>query len=112
MTLLCAAVLLGCVSLIGLQVLDGQRRASRPSRWAPRLRSCSSRAWACSTPWSARCRRRIPNSIYSIGYMRRHHSEEAQPDAVLHLCFALALSSVMGIAFSGNLPTLFVFYET
>lgn len=50
----------------------------------------------------------IPNSIYSIGYMRGHHETN---QTRFYICFALALSSVMGIAFSGNLFTLFTFYE-
>ena len=50
----------------------------------------------------------IPNSVYSIGYMRGHHE---QNQTRFYTCFALALASVMGIAFSGNLFTLFVFYE-
>ncbi len=50
----------------------------------------------------------IPNSIYSIGYMRGHHE---QRQTRFYACFALALASVMGIAFAGNLFTLFLFYE-
>ncbi|MBL4848327.1 MAG: monovalent cation/H+ antiporter subunit D family protein [Planctomycetes bacterium] len=50
----------------------------------------------------------IPNSIYSIGYMRGHHEKN---QTRFYVCFALALTSVMGIAFSGNLFTLFTFYE-
>ena len=48
------------------------------------------------------------NSVYSIGYMRglgeKHQTR-------YYICFAVALGSVMGIAFAGNLLTLFVFYE-
>ena len=50
----------------------------------------------------------ILNSLYSIGYMRgnkEHHQTR------FYVCFALAISSVMGLAFAGNLFTLFVFYE-
>ena len=50
----------------------------------------------------------IPNSIYSIGYMRGHHETN---QTRFYICFALALASVMGIAFSGNLFTMFTFYE-
>ena len=50
----------------------------------------------------------IPNSIYSIGYMRGH-AELNQTR--FYVCFALALFSVMGLAFAGNLLTTFVFYE-
>ena len=48
------------------------------------------------------------NSIYSIGYMRGNNEGN---QTRFYLFFAVALSSVMGIAFSGNLLTLFVFYE-
>ena len=50
----------------------------------------------------------ILNSIYSIGYMRGHHEKH---QTRFYLCFALAITSVMGIAFSANLFTLFFFYE-
>jgi len=48
------------------------------------------------------------NSLYSIGYMR---GNAEQHQTRFYLCFALALASVMGIAFADNLFTLFVFYE-
>ena len=51
----------------------------------------------------------IVNSIYSIGYMRAN--KEAHQTR-FYVCFALALASVIGIAFAGNLLTLFLFYET
>lgn len=50
----------------------------------------------------------IVNSVYSIGYMRANH-EHSQTR--FYVCFALALACVMGIAFSSNLLTLFLFYE-
>lgn len=50
----------------------------------------------------------IVTSIYSIGYMRGHHEKN---QTRFFVCFAIALSSAMGIAFAGNLLTLFVFYE-
>lgn len=50
----------------------------------------------------------IVNSLYSIGYMRGN--AEAHQTRFF-VCFALALAATMGIAFSGNLFTLFVFYE-
>ena len=50
----------------------------------------------------------IPNSIYSIGYMRAlHESNQTR----YYICFALALASVIGLAFSANLVTMFLFYE-
>lgn len=48
------------------------------------------------------------NSLYSIGYMR---GTGAGNQTRFYMCFALAISSVMGIAFSANLFTLFIFYE-
>jgi multicomponent Na+:H+ antiporter subunit D len=50
----------------------------------------------------------IVNSIYSIGYMRGN--KEAHQTR-FYVCFAIALASTMGIAFAGNLITLFIFYE-
>ena len=50
----------------------------------------------------------IATSFYSIGYMRSL-AEHAQTR--YFACFALALSATMGVAFSANLFTLFVFYE-
>ena len=50
----------------------------------------------------------ILTSIYSIGYMRGN-AELNQTR--FYVSFAIALASTMGIAFSGNLLTLFVFYE-
>ncbi|MBM3346263.1 MAG: monovalent cation/H+ antiporter subunit D family protein [Betaproteobacteria bacterium] len=50
----------------------------------------------------------IVNSIYSIGYMRGN--KEAHQTR-FYVCFALALASVIGIAFAANLITLFLFYE-
>ncbi len=48
-------------------------------------------------------------TVYSIGYMR-HHEEQNQTQ--FYACFAIAIGSVMGIAFAENLFTLFIFYET
>lgn len=50
----------------------------------------------------------IINSIYSIGYMRGN-SEKKQTR--FYTCFALALAATMGVAFAGNLFTLFLCYE-
>ena len=50
----------------------------------------------------------ILTSFYSIGYMRslREHAQTRY-----FACFALALSATIGVAFSANLFTLFLFYE-
>ena len=50
----------------------------------------------------------IATSFYSIGYMRSL-GEHAQTR--YFACFAVALSATMGVAFSANLFTLFLFYE-
>ena len=50
----------------------------------------------------------IPNSVYSIGYMRAHHEEH---QTRFYVCFAVALASAIGMAFAGNMMTLFLFYE-
>ncbi len=50
----------------------------------------------------------IVNSIYSIGYMRANGE---QHQTRFYVCFAVALAATMGIAFAGNLLTLFLFYE-
>jgi len=58
-------------------------------------------ALVASTLW-------IVNSIYSIGYMRANGEAH---QTRFYVCFAIALASTMGIAFAGNLLTLFLFYE-
>lgn len=50
----------------------------------------------------------IVTSLYAIGYMRAHHEEH---QTRFYVCFAIAIASVMGIAFAANMFTLFVFYE-
>jgi multicomponent Na+:H+ antiporter subunit D len=50
----------------------------------------------------------IVTSFYSIGYMR---SLKEHAQTRYYACFALALSATIGVAFSANLFTLFLFYE-
>jgi multicomponent Na+:H+ antiporter subunit D len=50
----------------------------------------------------------ILTSCYSIGYMR---SLQEHAQTRYFTCFALALSATIGVAFSANLFTLFLFYE-
>ena len=50
----------------------------------------------------------IINSVYSIGYMRGNNEKN---QTRFYTCFALALSATIGIAFAGNLLTLFLCYE-
>lgn len=50
----------------------------------------------------------IAVSIYSIGYMR---SLKEHAQTRFYFCFALALFGAVGVALSGNLITLYMFYE-
>jgi len=50
----------------------------------------------------------IPTALYGIGYMRAH---EEKNQTRFFACFALAIFASLGIAFAGNLLTLFLFYE-
>jgi len=50
----------------------------------------------------------IVNSIYSIGYMRGNKEGH---QTRFYVCFAVALWATMGVAFSANLLSLFIFYE-
>ncbi len=50
----------------------------------------------------------LVTSIYSIGYMRGHGETN---QTRFYACFAIAISSVMGIAYAADLFTLFIFYE-
>jgi len=47
-------------------------------------------------------------SLYAIGYMRGHHEEN---QTRFYFFFAVAIAGALGVAFSGNLFTLFLFYE-
>jgi multicomponent Na+:H+ antiporter subunit D len=50
----------------------------------------------------------IVTHLYGIGYMRGNKEKD---HARFFACFSLAISAVMGIAFSANMFTLFLFYE-
>ncbi len=50
----------------------------------------------------------IVTTFYSIGYMRGHHE---QHQTRFYICFAIAISGALGVAFAANVFTLFVFYE-
>ena len=50
----------------------------------------------------------IVTTFYSIGYMR---SGKEHAQTRFYTCFAISLSATVGVAFSANLITLFVFYE-
>ena len=107
-TLTTAAALLACVLTILPSVLAGARPTATLLSVLPGLEIAFEVeplgmlfALVASGLW-------IVNSIYSIGYMRGN--KEANQTRFF-VCFALALSATMGIAFSGNLFTLFLFYE-
>ena len=50
----------------------------------------------------------IVTSIYSIGYMR---GKKELNQTRFYCFFALAIAATMGVAYAGNLITLFIFYE-
>lgn len=50
----------------------------------------------------------LVTSIYAIGYMRGHHESN---QTRFYSLFAVAIGLVMGLAWSSNLLTLFLFYE-
>ena len=107
-TLLTAAILLITVVQLLPAVMEGQRPGAALVETVPGLAIAFKVeplgmlfALVASALW-------IVNSIYSIGYMRAH-DEPRQTS--FYVCFAVALGSTMGIAFAGNLFTLFLFYE-
>lgn len=50
----------------------------------------------------------LVNSVYSIGYMR---AGDEPRQTTFYVCFAIAIASAIGLAFSANLFTMFLFYE-
>jgi len=50
----------------------------------------------------------IVTTLYAIGYMRGHHETN---QTRFYICFAVAISGAVGVAFAANVFTLFVFYE-
>lgn len=50
----------------------------------------------------------VVTSIYGFGYMRGHQEKN---QTRFFTCFAIAISAAQGIAFAGDLVTLFLFYE-
>jgi len=108
LTMTTAVALLGCVLTLLPAVSGGARPALTLLEVLPGLRIAFTVeplgmlfALIASGLW-------IVNSLYSIGYMRGN--DEANQTR-FYVCFALALAATMGIAFAGNLFTLFVFYE-
>ena len=107
-TLVTAVAMFGVVIQLVPEVLSGGRPATDPWQVLPglELRLVLEPlgmlfALIASSLW-------IVNSLYSIGYMRGNEEERQTP---FYVFFALALSATLGIAFAGNLFTLFLFYE-
>ncbi|MCX5512171.1 proton-conducting transporter transmembrane domain-containing protein [Kaistia algarum] len=95
-----------CDLLVG--VLNGERPALHLATLAPGLELALHIdplgmlfGIVASTLW-------VANSVYSIGYMR---GNDEPRQTTFYVCFALAITATMGLAFSGNLLTLFLFYE-
>lgn len=82
-------------SLFGFSLMDGLDIKFRVEPLGMMFAALASGLW-------------IINSIYSIGYMRGNKEKN---QTRFYACFALSLSATMGIAFAGNLLTLFLFYE-
>jgi multicomponent Na+:H+ antiporter subunit D len=99
--LMCVASLVPAVmagrspELVMLRVLPGIELAFRVDAFGLLFATGASMLW-------------IATSFYSIGYMRSL-GEHAQTR--YFACFAVALAATMGVAFSANLFTLFIFYE-
>jgi len=107
-TLMTAVVLLACVLTLLPSVMAGERPEVFLFELMPGLQMAFKVeplgmlfALIASSLW-------IVNSLYSIGYMRGNKETH---QTRFFVCFALAISATMAIAFSRNLFTLFVFYE-
>jgi multicomponent Na+:H+ antiporter subunit D len=107
-TIVTTLVLAAFVYVVGLEVTDGGRPATMLGEIMPGIAigfeveplgllfgTVASMLW-------------IVNSIYSIGYMRGNKEKH---QTRFYVCFAIAIAAAMGIAFSANLLTLFLFYE-
>lgn len=77
------------------QILPGLSIAFRADAFALIFALTSSSLW-------------VMNSFYSIGYMRAHHGHNLTR---YFFCFAVAISAALGVAFSADLLTMFIFYE-
>ena len=85
----------GTPELVLFRILPGIELAFRVDAFGLLFASGASLLW-------------ILTSFYSIGYMR---SLQEHAQTRYFACFALALSATVGVAFSANLFTLFLFYE-
>lgn len=111
MTLISGVALFGCVAALCGPVLAGERPAAVLLEFTPDLPLALEveplgliYALVASFLW-------VFNSIYSIGYMRTLYGRDGAGHTRYYTCFAVAIFSAIGIAFSANLMTLFLFYE-
>ena len=107
-TLVAAVLLFGVVMTLLMHILAGARPELHLASVAPGLSLALKVdplgmlfAAVAATLW-------IVNSLYSIGYMR---GNDEPRQTIFYAGFAIAISATMGLAFAGNLFTLFVFYE-
>ncbi len=107
-TLVTAFALFGVVASLALNVIDGGRPGVTVGEMLPGLGIAFAVeplgmmfAGIASFLW-------IVTSVYSIGYMRGH---QEQNQTRFYVWFAVAIAAAVGIALSGNMLTLFVFYE-
>ena len=107
-TLLTAVFLIFVVYSLLPEILNGQRPSLKLFDMLPGLSISFAieplgMLFACiaSLLW-------LINSIYSIGYMRGNNEKH---QTRFYVYFAIAIASTIGIAFSANLITLFIFYE-
>ena len=108
MTLVTASTLLGVVLIVATQIQSGDQPTAV---WWPLLPNLSIAftveplgllfAGVASFLW-------LVTSVYSIGYMRGHGESN---QTRFYVYFAIAIASAIGVAFAGNMLTLFIFYE-
>lgn len=108
LTLATASAMFGLVATLVPGVLAGERPATEPWTVLPGLELHFALeplgmlfALVASFLW-------IVNSLYSIGYMRGNREPR---QTSFYVFFAIAMATTLGIAFAGNLFTLFLFYE-
>ena len=107
-TLLTAAALIGCVWSLLPEVYAGGRPALHLAEVLPGI-DIAFRVEPLGMMFAALASGLwLVNSIYSIGYMRGNRESN---QTRFYTMFAISLAATMGIAFSANLFTLFLFYE-
>ena len=107
-SLITACALFAVVAVLTPSVMAGERPAISLFEFAPGLAFAFEVeplgmlfALLASFLW-------IVTTIYTIGYLRANGGPH---QTRFHICFALALAGAVGVAFAGNMLTLFFFYE-